>query len=341
MRGLARDEQLVKLFPRGRFLHRSDLRPADRQALIRRIRKGSPLFVRISRGIYALSRDLARLTPRLRYIWLIRTYTRIHPQTVFAGVSALVLHGWSEDYLSHRILTRLCVAQHARTHSNSSDMVDRVVVDSDEFCVRSGKRCTSIYRALLDCGRTLAATDAQALFDYGLKTKLFDIQHFKDYLFRMKGLKGIARVYTLLAHADGRSENGGESKARVCLISAGAARPELQVAFPAPSKGSHRFWRVDFLWQSAQGVTVLELDGMGKYEGKQSARVLQHDQARTADLHNGGVNWLFRMTFEKLMRIRELPEYLARNHVPLMQWPTHLVPNLVACRPYVKRAKIR
>ncbi len=45
---------------------------------------------------------------------------------------------------------------------------------------------------------------------------------------------GLRRVAEVISYADGRSENGGESRVRAFLIEQGYLLPELQVELPNP-----------------------------------------------------------------------------------------------------------
>lgn len=68
-----------------------------------------------------------------------------------------------------------------------------------------------------------------------------------------------------LMHADGRSENGGESVVRAIILELGFAEPDLQVEIEDPlNPGTYK--RVDYYWLLEDGRTIVgELDGFEKY----------------------------------------------------------------------------
>lgn len=66
-------------------------------------------------------------------------------------------------------------------------------------------------------------------------------------------------------HADGRSENGGESVVRAIILELGFAEPDLQVEIEDPlNPGTYK--RVDYYWLLEDGRAIVgELDGFEKY----------------------------------------------------------------------------
>lgn len=89
-----------------------------------------------------------------------------------------------------------------------------------------------------------------------------------------KGRRGITRARVAISFADGRAENGGESRARAVMIEEGFAPHELQVSFRDPIDPS-RVMRGDFGWRYEDGSWAIgELDGKQKYE---DARYMNSD----------------------------------------------------------------
>lgn len=81
---------------------------------------------------------------------------------------------------------------------------------------------------------------------------------------------GYRQALAIACYADGRSENGGESRFRAFFIAYGFEVPELQVEFADPLENGRTF-RVDYLWHRADGTRLIgELDGMDKYRASET-----------------------------------------------------------------------
>ncbi|MBY4569982.1 hypothetical protein ACN95_08115 [Gordonia sihwensis] len=102
--------------------------------------------------------------------------------------------------------------------------------------------------------------------------------------------RGVARARRALRHADGRSDNPGESWGRAQMIEAGLPVPELQTRYRLPSG---RTAICDYDWD---GSVVAEFDGFGKYRREMRkpdqsaddvviAEKLREDELRALDLH--------------------------------------------------------
>ena len=73
-----------------------------------------------------------------------------------------------------------------------------------------------------------------------------------------------------MSHANGLSENGGESYARGVMIELGFKTPDLQVRLADPLNPSIEY-RIDYGWDVGDHLILGELDGKGKYADKGGA----------------------------------------------------------------------
>ena len=114
--------------------------------------------------------------------------------------------------------------------------------------------------------RWLDFREGLAVADSALRVGGISQEELVEYVDQMRGgYRGIAQARMTAAHADGRSENGGESIARAAMWELGFAMPDLQVEIPSPFSGSG-LYRVDFRWRLPDGTEIYgEHDGDEKY----------------------------------------------------------------------------
>ena len=129
------------------------------------------------------------------------------------------------------------------------------------------------------------------------------------------------KVMRVLKHADGASENGGESLCRAVMIEGGFMVPSLQVVFYDPE--SRRFYRVDFMWVLPDGsIIVGEFDGAEKYfnpqmTGRRSIQAtVQQEREREAALRRAGVRGIVRFTYDEVADATPLWNKLAQAGIP-------------------------
>ena len=135
-----------------------------------------------------------------------------------------------------------------------------------------------------------------------------------------EGRRGYRRAQVIASHADGLSENGGESRFRAFFIAYGFPVPELQVEFRDPLDLSQVF-RVDYFWRLEDGTCVIgELDGKGKYalqngEGRESVDPFVAERQRESHLTMLG-HKVLRLTFDELKNPGKLVEKMRLAGIP-------------------------
>ena len=150
---------------------------------------------------------------------------------------------------------------------------------------------TSFARTIYDCLRMLPFPLALAVADSALRIKCISRSRLAVTESKVCGTRrGLKRVLDIIDLADGRAENGGESKVRAAIISLGFESPDLQRVF-ADRLNPSQDYRVDFAWELPDKTVVVgELDGKDKYvdpqmtEGKSAGEVLFAERRREAHL---------------------------------------------------------
>ena len=257
-----------------------------RRALDRRVRAGtlsSPLP-----GLYARrQRWLYELTPTQRALYVLRTLHELHPGWRFCGTSAAVLQGLS---VSHRLLDTIHLAVPPGSGIGASSPYRRHVVPDEETVEADGIPVTPLLRTTFDCMRWLDFREGLAVADSALRVGGVSREELVAYVERMRGgYHGVAQARMTAVHADGRSENGGESIARAAMWELGFAMPDLQVEVPSPFSGSG-LYRVDFRWFLPDGTEIYgEHDGDEKYlnpemNGGSPLRAMKGERRRESGL---------------------------------------------------------
>lgn len=243
---------------------------ADRAALERRLGhvRDNPERRIISPmpGLYVRWAYWRLLKQPARCLHLMRGLAALHPDWVFCGPSAAMVHGLSVSWSELRRVHVICGPRDGR---RLSGRIVRHQIEGEEPQVVAGLRVTSALRAAFDCMSVMDFPDALAIADSVLRlsgmrnTTLMSLMR-RDF----RGRRGIARVLATCCWADPRPENGGESVARAIMIERGVALPALQVELVDPLDERRRF-RVDFSWLGKDGrPSVGELDGLIKYTGE-------------------------------------------------------------------------
>ena len=214
-------------------------------------------------AVYASKEGWEEMSREQRVLNCAHSMGMLHPSWVFAGPTAALAHGlWvGWDYLDV-----VCTATTKKSHSSSYGMVRRIQVTGDEPVVRQSLRVTSFVRTVYDCIRTMAFPDALAIADSALRTKGISRERLSENVRELAGHKrDVGHVLDVIAEADGRSDNGGESVARAHMRMLGFVAPELQVEV-VDSIDDGKGYRVDYLWTLPDEIVVAgELDGKDKY----------------------------------------------------------------------------
>lgn len=229
----------------------------DKRALDRRVAKGR--LVSPVPGLYARTATWERIKPDQRALQVMRGLARRHPEWVFCGPSAALVHGLAPSY---RLLTRTCVATSRDVRASDSPGVRRLNARVEGSVIVLGLRVTEFWETVFGCVSRLVFSEALAIADAALRVTGGSRDWAMGLLRRrFSGRRGIHRVLDVFTWADGASENGGESIARAQMIRLGFAVPSLQVSFEDPFDPGHLF-RVDYVWRDALGSLVFgELDG--------------------------------------------------------------------------------
>lgn len=221
------------------------------------------------RGLYVRAARWEGLDPGERDLWAMRALSGAHPDWVFCGVSAARAHGL---WLPWRLAGILCVAHLAgpasvRRGSRSPVSGIRWRGEPVSGCATvAGARVTPLDETAVDCLRELPFPEGLGVADSWARITGMSREALLERVERLGARRrGVGQARAAASHADGRSENGGESFARARMIELGYEEPDLQAEFADPLE-PWRTMRVDYLWERPDGTRVVgELDGMGKY----------------------------------------------------------------------------
>ncbi len=263
---------------------------AEEVLLRRRLAKGelaSPF-----RGMYGRRSTYESASVRERTIRTIRTLGLLHPNWMFCGYSAAVVHGLQ---VPNTVLNSVHYRADGANRRGSPLVRHRLQLTSRDIVSNMGVRVTSLRKTLVDCLCASSFRVGLAIADSAIHWGLAGKREIARWIEEDgKGRRGVRQARETVAWADGRSENGGESIARAAMIELGFVAPQLQVeVFDPMEPGNPK--RGDFGWQLEDGSRVIgELDGIGKYrmgngdgtrEGIDSAiRVLAAERRRESHL---------------------------------------------------------
>ncbi|MBW3088437.1 CTP synthase [Bifidobacterium sp. 82T24] len=232
----------------------------DAKAVARRVREGS--VVRVFRGLYAERHywNMLHNHDKLRHI--VRALAKQHPNWVFCGPTAAVMHGLD---CSYRFLTPICIAAPPGSHHRSTKQLKRCPMSHPDVTVVDGVRVTSLLRTLFDCASTMSIRYALAPLDSAMRNGKVSANVLLAYPSSVKYSRRRAQAQHVFDMADGRSENGGESEARGTLDMVGRPVHDIQSVFRCLDFPG-RTHRVDFLWNRKDGTKIVgEFDGTRKY----------------------------------------------------------------------------
>lgn len=236
---------------------------AKRDAVWLRRHVGSDGIVQPERGIFTLEHYWSNLDKRERALRRIKALAKAHPDWAFWGYDAALV--WGLDVPFDLLAERYVVGSHAMKLSGCpASVARRDVVGSIEVC--DGVPVTSFWRTVEDCLLRAPFSFGLAIADSALRLKGETSAELNRRLCENAWKRhGFRRASAIASYADGRSENGGESRFRAFFIVYGFAIPDLQVSFTDPLNPDMSF-RVDYLWQFEDGSRLIgELDGLDKY----------------------------------------------------------------------------
>jgi very-short-patch-repair endonuclease len=155
-----------------------------------------------------------------------------------------------------------------------------------------GQQLTSAARTAIDIARSCGVTAGVVALDAVLHERAAEPAEVEQILKHQTGWPYSRRAHRAVDLADGRSESVLETLVRVCLVSRGVPRPELQV-WVDTARGRYR---VDMLWPDAR--VVVEADGLEKYRA--GWQTVVDEKCRHEAIERAGYAVL-RVTWRELM----------------------------------------
>ena len=279
---------------------------------------GADGIIQPERGVFTLDRYWATLDKRERASHRIRALASAHPDWAFWGYDAALI--WGLDVPFELLTERYVVGSHAMQLSGCPAAVARRdAIGSLEM--RDGVRVTSFWRTVEDCLLRAPFSYGLAIADSALRLK----HETSDELVQRLGANartrhGFKQAATIASYADGRSENGGESRFRAFFIVYGFTVPDLQVSFVDPLNPEITF-RVDYLWQLEDGSHLIgELDGLEKYKidnGAKEGIIRSFSQERQRESHLTFLGCpILRFSFSEIKNPMELARKLELAGIP-------------------------
>ncbi|WP_052295118.1 hypothetical protein [Bifidobacterium gallicum] len=279
-------------------------------------------FVRLMRGVYYPAEAWSQLDVGTRTIMLMRSLQTLHPQWVFTGMHAALVHNL---YYSTLVLDQ--GPFHLLTTRGGSQVDDvshvkRHHVDRIDFEVVQGIRVATAARTVVDCANIYEFRNALGVADSYLRNGGFleDIYHAAHAYIT-------PQLIDVLRYADANSESGGESFSRATMIEMRYVPPILQVPCRVTQPDMVR--RLDYLWFLPNGSRwAFECDGMQKYIDPESNQVIGNrvaDQVvRDKQVIDAGIQGVTHFTLSDAIRRAPLRQMLAKANIPQVQGPALL-----------------
>lgn len=269
--------------------------------------------------IFFFQEDWDAMDRAARSMLLIQGISRLRPGLGFWGFDAALVWGLEVPFdvlnewyiVSNNIPTTLCSQVHLLRKDAAGPLE-----------VKDGVLVTGFWQ-------TVEACLLRAPFSYGLAIADSALRRTgetsRDLVARLKASaskrRGYYRAVLVAQYAEGRSENGGESRFRAFFIAHGFEIPELQVEFDDPLEQGKRF-RVDYAWRRDDGTYLIgELDGMDKYiddssgNARVSVKAFSEERQRESRLTLLGFPVL-RFSFDELKNPTALAEKMRIAGVP-------------------------
>ena len=268
--------------------------------------------------LFCFQHDWGVLTPAERALRTIKGLAEFHPDWAFWCYDAALLWGLEvpNDVLGPRFLVKTgcsvpLSAGCRLLRPQAAGALEQV----------DGVRVTPFWRTVEDCLLHAPFSYGLAIADSALRAKGISREDLCERLRAdCEGRRGYRRAQVIASHADGLSENGGESRFRAFFIAYGFPVPELQVEFHDPLDPS-RLFRVDYFWRLMDGTCVIgELDGKGKYtlqsgDGQESVDPFVAERQRESHLTMLG-HKVLRFTFNELKDPGKLVEKMRLAGIP-------------------------
>lgn len=262
--------------------HRSGYDDATIASLLRR-----GAWCRVRRGIYC--RDPAANADDTALVGAVLAVTG---WPVVSHDTAAWLHGLADAVPPDVHLTVPPSARSPRRYPRIS--VSTAALPGAHVTHLRGLPVTTVARTVVDLARRRSHLEAVALADSALHRGKVSSSALRRVVDDCAGWPGVRRAAAAAAFADGRSESGLESLARVRFADSGLPPPTPQARIVDPRDG---WWaRVDFLWPDER--VVGEADGLCKYT---DAAVLRAEKLRQERLEELGYA-VVRVTWAQLTR---------------------------------------
>lgn len=212
-------------------------------------------------NLFARPAYWSSLSYRERIMHILRAVAAMYPGRTLAQISAAAVWELNETYRMHDLVH---FATDLNTHSRDHGYFTFHLIAEPSATTHYGLRVTGLMQTVFDCSRMLPFPQALAICDAAMRVHGITRDELESFLAQHRGFRGIGAARKVAAHAQPRSDNGGESIVRALLIEWGYETPQLQQWITDPVTG--RRYRVDFLWIFPNGdMIVLELDGREKY----------------------------------------------------------------------------
>lgn len=241
-------------------------------------------------GLYARASYWEGLETRERALHIMRSLGQLHPNWVFSHYSAALAYNL---YVSKA----LCRTVHIISpFQQSSPGIVHHRAHGESHTTVGGLNVTPLEQTIFDCARTADFPAALAISDSGLAAMGMNRAELCAHVrTRYRNYKGVNRALSVIAHADPRSESGGESIARAQMMELGFQLPDLQHEIADPLHPADTY-RVDFYWELENGTRIAgEFDGMIKYTDKRymnkrtTEQVLIDERERESRLNAAGI----------------------------------------------------
>ncbi|WP_052295084.1 hypothetical protein [Bifidobacterium gallicum] len=270
-------------------------------------------FTQIMPGIYYPTDAWNQLSVQGQTLMLLRSLQIQHPQWVFTGMHAAMLHNlyYSTLVLGKRgihILTTRGTGPADRTH------VKRHHVAAIEYEEIQGIKVATGARTVVDCANNYEFRDALGVADSYLRSG----GYFAD-IYAAANDHCTPQLVDVLRYTDQASESGGESFSRGTMIEMGYVVPLLQVVICVQPENQMR--RLDYVWILPDGTwQVFECDGMQKYVDPETNRIINNrvsDQLlRDKQILETGVRKVTHFTVPEAINKAPLRRKLADAGIP-------------------------